>query len=240
MLLAALAAPALAGCADSTQLRNDRAELSARRDVASRERQRVTRPNPQVRVTGATRVSDSRSTAIVVDLRSSADAPLTDVPVSVGVRRRDGRRALLNARPGLDWFQTHVAAIPARGTAIWVFRTRRPVPPGRPFAVAGTLPEPTLSTAGSLPALHVASQPATAPGGRTRARHERVEGPAGRAAGVRRPPPRRPLGGGRSYDGRPARAWAGGDGHGAADRHPVRREAPRRGAAHDLPMRDSR
>lgn len=164
MVLAALAAPALAGCADSTQLRNDRAELSARRDVASRERQRVTQRNPQVRVAEATRVSDARSTAIVVELRSSAAAPLTDVPITVGVRRRDGRRTPLNDRPGLDWFQTHVAAIPARGTATWVFRTRRPVPAGRPFAVAGVLPEPALSAAGSLPAVRVAPQPATVPG----------------------------------------------------------------------------
>lgn len=169
--VAALALLLLSGCADSTQLRNDRAELQAKRRVASREAQQVVRPSADVRVTDVALVRDSRSAAIVVDLRSSAARPLTDVPLTVGVVDSRGRRRPLNARPGLPWFQTHAPAIAAGGRATWVFRTRRAVRAGgRPYATVGALPEPPLSSAGSLPTIEASSAAVT---GRTaRARVE--------------------------------------------------------------------
>jgi hypothetical protein len=169
--LAAVALLVLSGCADSTQLKNDRAELQAKRRVASREAQQVTRPSTDVHVTDVALVRDSRSAAIVVDLRSSAARPLTDVPIAVGVVGAGGRRRPLNARPGLSWFQTHVPAIAAGGRATWVFRTRRSARThGRPYATAGALPQPALSSANALPSIE-----ASPAGGAGRTASARVE-----------------------------------------------------------------
>jgi hypothetical protein len=86
----------------------------------------------------------------VVELRNRTGRALTDLPVTVGV----GRRAL-NRRGGLDYFQTHVAALPARGALTWVFTTTRRAPHGRPFARVGAgrtaagLPRVTAAPAGA-------------------------------------------------------------------------------------------
>ncbi|MGB2711466.1 MAG: hypothetical protein WBC33_08100 [Conexibacter sp.] len=155
----------LSGCV-STQQKNARAKLSATRLLASREPQRVTERNPDVRVLQVAVVRGRRSDAIVVDLRSRAARPLTDVPIAVGVRRTGGRAELLNERGGLDWFQTHVPAIPAGGTATWIFTARTTkVPAGQPFARVGVSPSPALSRAGSLPRIEAglgAGRPAAA------------------------------------------------------------------------------
>jgi hypothetical protein len=150
--LGLVAAGALGGCV-STQDKSERAKLRATRLLASRELPRVSGRNPDVQVTGVSLVRGrGRSAAIVVGLRSSASHPLTDVPISVGVRSAGGRRVVLNRRKRLDWFQTHVPAIPAGGTATWVFAGRGRVRPGdRPFARVGIPASPAISSAGSLP-----------------------------------------------------------------------------------------
>ena len=175
MALAAVALLVLSGCADSTQRKSERAELQAKRRVASREAQRVVRRSPDVHVTGVALVRDRRSSAIVVDLQSNASRPLTDVPIAVGVVGSGGRRRPLNARPGLAWFQTHVPAIAAHGRTTWVFRTRRGARAhGHPYATAGALPQPALSSARSLPAIE--ASPAGAAGRTARARVENASG----------------------------------------------------------------
>lgn len=152
MALGLLAAGALGGCV-STQDKNERAKLRATRLLASRELPRVSGRNPDVRVTGVSLVRGrGPSTAIVVDLRSRSSKPLTDVPIVVGVRSRGGARVAFNLRKRLDWFQTHVPAIPAGGTTTWVFEGRRRVKPGdRPFARVGIPASPAISSAGALP-----------------------------------------------------------------------------------------
>jgi hypothetical protein len=153
-VVAVLALGAVTGC-DSTQNKNERAKLRATRELASRKPQRVTTPNPDVRVTNVALVRDRRSTAVVVDLRSSARTPLTDVPISVGVGR-----VSLNARRGLDWFQTHVPAIPPGGRVSWVFVSNgRLRLGGRPFARVGVPASPAISHAGSLPSISAAAGP---------------------------------------------------------------------------------
>lgn len=132
MAIAGLGMLALAGC-DSTQTRNERAKLTAQREIAAREPERVKTANPDVRVTGTQLVRGPRGAAVVVDVRSSAVAPLTDVPVTVGVRRGE-RYVALNTGKELEWFQWHLPAIPARGAATWVFR----VPPGRALRAGDT------------------------------------------------------------------------------------------------------
>jgi hypothetical protein len=157
--LALLALGGLVGC-DSTQSKNERAKLRATRELASREPQHVAKPNPDVHVTSASLVRGRRSTAIVVELRSRAPQPLTDVPIAVGVRTPGGRRVPLNSRKNLDWFQTHVPAIPAQGMVTWVFEGRRGTKvTGRPFARVGVPASPTISHAGSLPSITASPRP---------------------------------------------------------------------------------
>jgi hypothetical protein len=160
-LLALLAAGGLSGCV-STQDRNERAKLRATRLLASRELPHVTARNPDVEVVKVSLVRGrAHATAIVVDLRSSASKPLTDVPIVVGVRSPGGRRVAFNLRRRLEWFQTHVPAIPAGEQVTWVFEGRRRVEPGdRPFARVGIPAAPAISSASSLP--KIAALPAAA------------------------------------------------------------------------------
>lgn len=167
MAVLLLGIPVLAGC-DSTQDKNERAKLTAQREIAAREPTRVGTVHPDVAVDTVALVRDGRSTAIVVELRSRAATPLTDIPISVGVRR-GGRVVYLNAGRELGWFQTHVPAIPARGAATWVFRA----PPSRrtragdvAFARVGIPRGPGTSTASALPEI----QAAPAGGAKGRAR----------------------------------------------------------------------
>lgn len=151
--VALLAPAALAGC-DTTQRQNVRAKLRAEREIASRVPVRVTRAHPQVRVTGVTLLRHGGRPTVVVDLRSSAPRPLTDLPIVVGLRSAAGHETALNRRGGLGWFQTHVPAIPAHGSITWVFSGRRPAAAtGRPFARVGLPSAPILTHAASLPAI---------------------------------------------------------------------------------------
>jgi hypothetical protein len=188
LLGAALLAAALAGCV-STQRRNERARLTATRVVEGRRAQQVARPGRAVAVTGVQVVRGGGRTAVVVSLRNRASRPLTDVPVTVGVRTAGGREAVLNGRSGLGWFEKHLPAIAAGGRANWVFTTRRPVPAGRPFARAGTPGggDVVASEATALPRVRAAVVEAVVEavagsaaggravrGGRARAAHVRV------------------------------------------------------------------
>lgn len=164
----------LAGC-DTTQRQNVRAELVAKREIASRAPQRAGRPHPQVRVVSVTLLRRGGLPTVVVDLRSSAPRPLTDLPITVGVRSPRGGAVALNGRAGLGWFQTHVPAIPAHGAVTWVFSGRERVRiSGRPFAtVSAPQAGAPHSEARSLPAL-AASAPRVS-GGRVGGVRVRVE-----------------------------------------------------------------
>ncbi len=161
----------LGGCV-STQRKNARAELVANRTLGARAPLRVRRADRTVRVAHVTLVRGAGAGAFVVTLRNRAGRPATDVPVAVGVRDARGRRVAVNGGGGLDWFRTHVPAIPARGTATWVFTAHRPLPAGVPYAIAGAPGGAVVSRAtGPLPAL--AARVVRDPGrrdGRTRRR----------------------------------------------------------------------
>jgi hypothetical protein len=155
------------GC-DSTQHKNARAQLVAERVLASRKLPDFS-PGSRVAVTRTSLIRGRRSTAIVVDLRNKAKQPLTDIPIVVGVRTSEGSRQPLNARKGLDWFQTHVPAIDAGGRATWVFERRGSVPAGvRPYARVGATGPSPLGHADSLPEI-TATALATEPRGKRRA-----------------------------------------------------------------------
>lgn len=152
----ALAAVALGGCT-TTQDVNTRYELRAQRLLAGREPLRVTTPNAAIAVEHVT-VVRGHGTAFVVELSNRTGEALTDLPISVGVGRR-----YVNARHGLDYFQTRIAAIAPHGRVRWVFATRRPVPErGRPFARVGEPSAPRAVPGGALPRIAVAGDAAHA------------------------------------------------------------------------------
>jgi hypothetical protein len=164
---AGLATLALTGCA-TTQVRNERAQLAATRELASRRPVVVVRPDADVLVRGVTPLRGSRGTAVVVELRNTLAHPLTDLPISVGIVR-DGRRSYLNRHAGLSYFQTHVAAIGAHADLRWVFvARRRAAGGGRAFAVVGAPATPPVSHATVLPRISVSAVAAVAAVGGSR------------------------------------------------------------------------
>jgi len=148
------------GC-DSTQEKNARAELKAKRELGSRELPAAARRNPHVQVKRVALVrGKAGSGAIVVKLRGTGSKPLTDVPIVVGIRGSDGQSRPVNAKRHLNWFQTHVPAIPAGGTVTWVYKGVRGAKAGdRAFAKVGVTPRPPLSSASSLPQIDVTPAP---------------------------------------------------------------------------------
>ncbi|MEA2159353.1 MAG: hypothetical protein QOD66_1733 [Solirubrobacteraceae bacterium] len=156
---AALVLTALPGCV-TTQQRNARTVLINERTVASQTSVRVTRKNPYVAVTGVASVTASGTTAVAVQLRNRATHPLTDLPISIGVRAAGGRRLYLNGHPDADYFSTHIASIGPGETLTWVFTTRNArAHEGRLFAAVGIAKLPANTSQGTLPRITVAGGP---------------------------------------------------------------------------------
>ncbi|MGN6189679.1 MAG: hypothetical protein ACTHOE_12340 [Conexibacter sp.] len=135
---AALLAGSVSGCV-STQHKNARARLVADRTLNGRRALRIARRSRDVHVLHVSIVRGRHASAVVVELANRGGRALTDVPVLVGVRDAAGRRVRANGGRGLAWFDTHVPAIQARGTTTWVLVRHRPLPQGRPWAVAGAV-----------------------------------------------------------------------------------------------------
>lgn len=151
------ASGALAGCA-STQQKSERAEVIASRTLLGRQQLRVTRRDPRVEVRSVETVRDAHRVAFVVRLRNRGTEPVNDLPVGVGTRTPEGRRRLLNGRPGLPYWQTHGPAIApgASATLVVVADTDRRLR-GRPFAVVGRADRrPTVATV--LPAIELTAR----------------------------------------------------------------------------------
>ena len=127
----------LDGCVETTQEKNARATLQAERLVAARSSVHVTRSNPQVEVLGVTMLRSPSGSAVAVTLRNASGRPVSDLPVSVGVRTRSGHVEYLNRQPELPYFQTHVAGVAPGASTTWVLGTRHHAPAGQPFARVG-------------------------------------------------------------------------------------------------------
>jgi hypothetical protein len=146
----------LAGC-DSTQQQAARARLKAERFIASASPTVVRRSNADVRVVGVMLLRGSAGDAITVRLRSRATQPLNDLPISVGIVARGGRRVYLNAAANVDYFKAHLASIGARGSVTWVFTTPRRLPvSAAPFAVVGARASVPPTAVRALPRIDVA------------------------------------------------------------------------------------
>ena len=129
----------LTGCAETTQQKSARAKVAADRALAGQQAVQVTHPNPAASVLDVGLVGAGGRSAVAVTVRNDTARPLSDLPVSVGVRTRAGRMIYLNREPGLPYFQTHIGAIAAHGSATWVFTATRDFARGAstPFAAVG-------------------------------------------------------------------------------------------------------
>jgi hypothetical protein len=149
---------ALAGCS-TTQQEATRLQLNSARIRASQFGLHVGRHNPDIRVAAVGLLKGRDGTAVVVRMRNLADRVLTDLPVSVGLIAAHGVKRYLNAKAGIDYFDSHVSAIGPDAELTWVFTSRAEVPEhARPFAYVGTA-VPGFSTATGLPQITVQPEP---------------------------------------------------------------------------------
>jgi hypothetical protein len=143
----------LAGCT-TTQQEAARLQLNAARIRASQAAVRVTRQDRVVGIGPVALVRGGGAEAIVVVISNRSPKAVSDLPISVGVRRAAGTRLYLNDVAGLPYFAAHIPAIAAGGSLTWIFTTRRQLPDGaRPFAVVGVPSQPLLAKAAALPAV---------------------------------------------------------------------------------------
>lgn len=143
-------ATGLAGCV-TTQEENSWLLLRNARTLASENAVRVRVENRLVRVEKIEIVRGRGSDALVVSVANLGSRPLTDLPISVGVVARRGAPVYLNGRANIDYYDTHVPAIPAHATTSWVLPGIRTVPAGRVFARVGVARDPSSTTVAALP-----------------------------------------------------------------------------------------
>lgn len=148
---------ALAGCA-TTQQEAARLRLNSSRIRATQVRLRVVGPNPAIKVQRVSLLAAHGRSAIVVRLRNLLGHPVSDLPISVGVVAKGGRRVYLNGAPDSDYFLSHVPGIAAGGVLTWVFTTRRSLASStRPFAVVGVTSPPLVSGLRALPRIAIST-----------------------------------------------------------------------------------
>jgi hypothetical protein len=146
------AVAALSGC-ESTMEKNAHTLVINQRALASETPVEVIRPDPSLRVLGISVVRGTGGAALAVRLLNTSSRPLTDLPISVGIRTA-GKRMYLNRSANSGYFESHIAAIGAGRVATWVYTARRlPGRPGTPFAAVGFPRLPATTTASQLPAL---------------------------------------------------------------------------------------
>jgi hypothetical protein len=163
---AALLATALGGCV-STQTKNTRTLLVNARTLDSQSRVRVTTQNPDVTVSGVQLISSRSGIAVAVTLTNTQRHPVSDLPISVGLRSHGHTPTYLNGAANLPYFATHIAGIAAASSTVWVFTARHVsrTAGAKLFAVVGEAGTPASTRAGSLPRLNVATAPAGSPSG---------------------------------------------------------------------------
>jgi len=155
---------AVAGCA-TTQQEAVRLQLNGARIRASEHPTRVAVAGRALRVTRVALVRGRSGSAIVVRLYNPGRRTVSDLPISVGVRKGAARERPLNVRSPLElsYFDAHVPVIAPGRTVTWVYATSRRAPAGaRPYAIVGARP--------SVGAPRVDTAPASAAGKATTAR----------------------------------------------------------------------
>jgi predicted component of type VI protein secretion system len=164
-LAAVATVTALAGCS-TTQQEAARLQLNAARIRASERRTEVTVPGRAVDVTRVVRVVTGDRTAFVVQVRNAGRAPVSDLPISVGVRVGSKRRIYVNQQSAaeLSYFAAHLPLVAAGATLTWVYTTRRRLPAhARPFALVGGTPSNSAPRTTPIPVIRVSAVATIAP-----------------------------------------------------------------------------
>jgi hypothetical protein len=149
---------AVAGCA-TTQQEAVRLRLNSARIRASEHPSKVAVAGRALRLTGVALVRGRSGSAIVVRLHNPGRRTVSDLPISVGIRKGAARQRPLNVRSSaeLSYFDAHVPVIAPGRTVAWVYPTNRRVPAGaRPYAIVGARPSvraPRVDTAPVISAI---------------------------------------------------------------------------------------
>ena len=155
-LAAAAAVTCLAGCVSTQQLAT-RARLVDARIRAGQTRLRLAATNPDVRVIAVSELESARGTVIVAELRNTSPRAQTDLPVAITVHAH-GAASVVNSAANTDYLDNHLVAIPAHGTASWIFSSRRRQRGWGHPAVRVGAPQISETSLTSLPHLRVTSQ----------------------------------------------------------------------------------
>jgi hypothetical protein len=128
----------LAGCT-TTQHEALRMQVDSARERAAVLTTKVTAANPLVSAKVTATVAQGGKTALVVSVRNRGAKAVTDLPISVGYSLPGKPRVYLNAASGLGYFESHLPAIFAGRSRIWVYTADRALPKGaQPFAFVGS------------------------------------------------------------------------------------------------------
>jgi hypothetical protein len=152
-------AAVLAGCS-TTQQEAARLQLNAARIRASEQPTVVTVPGQAVDVTRVARLVAGSGTAFVVQVRNSGPQPVSDLPISVGVRVPSKRPIYVNRQSPAEfsYFAAHLPLVAAGATLTWVYTTDRRLPAhARPFALVGGTPSNTAPRATPLPVIRASA-----------------------------------------------------------------------------------
>jgi hypothetical protein len=163
-LTALVAAGGLTACA-TTQQEAARLQLDSARIRASQTPTRVTVAGTAVTVQRVALVADHGGTAFVVQVHNPGPRPVTDLPISVGVRTGHRKPVDVNTESPLEfsYFDAHLPVVAARGTLTWVYTTTRRLPArSRPFALVGSQPSPPAPGGSRLPVIRATSRTAGA------------------------------------------------------------------------------
>jgi hypothetical protein len=134
-LLALIALPLFTGC-DSTQDKNKRAEVAAKRKLAAREPIKDATKNPVIKINEVQAVGKGKQALVVVSLTNTGSDALSDLPITIGVQR-GGKTKLLNKGPNIYYFANHVPAAAAGEATIWIGQFNRRIPKGKLSARVG-------------------------------------------------------------------------------------------------------
>jgi hypothetical protein len=158
--LAALAATgSLAGCS-TTQQEAARLQLNSARIRASEVPTRVTVAGDAVRVAKVALVTDGGRTAFIVRVHNPTRRPVSDLPISVGVRVGAKPPVYLNSlsTQEFSYFDAHLPVVAAGITLTWVYTTDRHLPAhARPFALVGAQPNPAVPRVDQLPVIRASA-----------------------------------------------------------------------------------
>jgi Tfp pilus assembly protein PilX len=133
--LLCLIALAASGC-DTTTAKNRRAQIAADRVLATRVAAKVKVPDKRFPVEQVQAVGRGKNAVVVVRFHNNAGKVVTDLPISVGVKQ-GGSEKLINAKPNLYYFQTHVAAADKDADTVWILQLNKRIPKGKLFAKIG-------------------------------------------------------------------------------------------------------